>query len=141
MRPNRSVPSATVVPVLTYPDVREAVDWLTSAFGFRERLRIGAAHRSQLSVGDDGAVIVADERGDRVAPTGGPSAQHVMVRVPDVRAHRDRAAAGGARILTEPTDFEYGERQYSAEDPAGHRWVFTETLADVDPQEWGGELR
>ena len=38
----------------------------------------------------------------------------------------------------EPTDFEYGERQYTAEDLAGHQWTFTETLNDVDPKEWGG---
>jgi uncharacterized glyoxalase superfamily protein PhnB len=38
----------------------------------------------------------------------------------------------------EPTDFEYGERQYNAEDPAGHQWTFSETLADVIPEEWGG---
>ena len=38
----------------------------------------------------------------------------------------------------EPTDFEYGERQYSAADPAGHVWTFSETLADVAPEEWGG---
>jgi uncharacterized glyoxalase superfamily protein PhnB len=40
----------------------------------------------------------------------------------------------------EPTDFEYGERQYSAEDFAGHQWTFSETLADVDPSGWGGTL-
>ena len=39
------------------------------------------------------------------------------------------------------TDFEYGERQYSAEDPAGHQWTFSETLRDVAPEEWGGILR
>ena len=38
----------------------------------------------------------------------------------------------------EPTDFEYGERQYRAEDPAGHQWTFSQTLADVAPEEWGG---
>ena len=41
-------------------------------------------------------------------------------------------------ILMEPTDFEYGERQYSAEHLAGHQWTFSETLADVAPEEWGG---
>ena len=59
MKVNRSVPAATVIPVLIYPDVREAVAWLTAAFGFVERLRIGENHRSQLRVGD-GAVIVAE---------------------------------------------------------------------------------
>ena len=34
----------------------------------------------------------------------------------------------------EPIDFEYGERQYEAEDLAGHRWTFSETLADVAPR-------
>jgi uncharacterized glyoxalase superfamily protein PhnB len=38
----------------------------------------------------------------------------------------------------EPTDFEYGERQYAAEDLAGHQWTFSETLADVAPEDWGG---
>jgi uncharacterized glyoxalase superfamily protein PhnB len=61
MKRNRSIPPATVIPVLIYPDVREAVAWLCSAFGFVERLRIGEDHRSQLSVGD-GAVIVGDVR-------------------------------------------------------------------------------
>ena len=39
---------------------------------------------------------------------------------------------------SEPADFPYGERQYTAEDPAGHQWTFSETLADVAPEEWGG---
>jgi uncharacterized glyoxalase superfamily protein PhnB len=38
----------------------------------------------------------------------------------------------------EVTDFEYGERQYAAQDPAGHRWTFFETLGDVAPETWGG---
>jgi hypothetical protein len=40
----------------------------------------------------------------------------------------------------EPTDFEYGERQYTAQDPAGHRWTFSETVEDVAPETWGGKL-
>lgn len=38
----------------------------------------------------------------------------------------------------EPRDFEYGERQYQAEDFAGHQWIFSETIRDVAPEEWGG---
>jgi uncharacterized glyoxalase superfamily protein PhnB len=139
VKPNRSIPGATVVPVLIYPDVRAAVTWLCAAFGFAERLRIGDAHRSQLIVGD-GAVIVGDVHDDLNAPRPGEATHSVMVRVEDVHAHCERARAGGARILTEPADFEYGERQYSAEDPAGHRWTFTQTLEDVAPERWGGEL-
>ena len=60
MKPNRSIPSATVVPVLIYPDVRAAVAWLQAAFGFRERVKIGEDHRAQMRVGEDGAVILGD---------------------------------------------------------------------------------
>ncbi len=138
LRPNRSVPSSTVVPVLIYPDVRQAVAWLTTVFGFTERVRIGENHRSQLSFGD-GAVIVGDSRGDRRRPRAGEVTHSVMVRVEDARAHCERARRQGARIVMEPNDFEYGERQYTAEDLAGHQWTFSETLADVAPEEWGGE--
>jgi uncharacterized glyoxalase superfamily protein PhnB len=139
MRQNRSIPSATVIPVLIYPDVREAVAWLGAAFGFAERLQIGDNHRAQLSVGD-GAIIVGDVRGDRRPPRAGEATHSVMVRVDDAAAHCARARAHGARILMEPTDFDYGERQYSAEDFAGHRWTFSETLADVAPESWGGTV-
>ena len=139
MKPKRSIPSATVIPVLVYPDVREAVRWLGDAFGFEERVRIGEAHRSQLRLGE-GAVIVADVRRAQIPPRPGEVTHRVMVRVDDARAHCERARAHGARIVMEPTDFEYGERQYEAIDFAGHYWTFSETLADVAPDDWGGTL-
>jgi uncharacterized glyoxalase superfamily protein PhnB len=137
---NRSIPRASVVPVLVYPDVRAAVAWLETAFGFVEHVKIGEDHRSQLGYGD-GAVIVGDVRHDRRPPRAGEETHAVLVRVDDARAHCERARAHGATILMEPTDFEYGERQYEAEDHAGHRWTFSETLRDVAPEEWGGEAR
>jgi uncharacterized glyoxalase superfamily protein PhnB len=139
VKPNRSIPTSVVTPVLIYPDVREAVAWLTEAFGFVERVQIGENHRSQLRFGD-GAVIVGDVRHDRRPPRPGEVTHSVMVRVDDVDAHCERARTRGARILMEPRDFEYGERQYEAEDIAGHRWTFSETLADVAPGAWGGTL-
>jgi uncharacterized glyoxalase superfamily protein PhnB len=140
MQRNRSIPSATVIPVLVYPDVRAAVAFLEAAFGFVEHVKIGEDHRSQLGFGD-GAVIVGDVHGRRSAPRPGEETHAVMVRVEDARAHCERARAHGARILMEPTDFEYGERQYHAEDLAGHHWTFSQSLRDVAPEEWGGETR
>jgi uncharacterized glyoxalase superfamily protein PhnB len=141
VKANRSIPSSTVIPVLTYPDVREAVAWLEAAFGFAERLKIGEAHRSQLNVPGGGAVIAADVRHDRRPPLPGEASHSVVVRVEDANAHCERARAHGAQIVMEPIDFEYGERQYVAADLAGHRWTFSETLEDVDPVSWGGELK
>lgn len=125
---NRSVPAASVIPVLAYADVAEASEWLCEAFGFTERLRIGD-HRAQLVLGD-GAVIVTQLREPSVAST-------VHVRVEDAHAHHERATSHGAKIHNLPTDYPYGERQYSAEDPGGHRWTFSQSIADVDPASWG----
>jgi uncharacterized glyoxalase superfamily protein PhnB len=141
VRRNRSIPTATVIPVLIYPDVRQAVAWLSDAFGFEERIQIGEDHRSQLNVGDGGAVILGDIRGTRRPPREDEVTHGVMVRVEDVDAHHARAKAHGALIVDEPQTFPYGERQYTAQDPAGHQWTFSESVADVHPDEWGGTLK
>ncbi len=140
VKANRSVPQVTIIPVLIYPDVREAVAWLANAFGFRERLQIGEGHRSQLTFGDS-AVIVAEPYGDRTPPDNGKVTHQITVRIDDLKTHYEHARAHGAKIIMEPSDFPYGERQYEAQDPGGHRWVFTETIEDVDPKDWGGILK
>ena len=130
MIPNRSVPPAPVIPELPYADVAEAADWLCSAFGFRQRFRIGD-HRAQL-VYADGAVIVTRLR------EGEPrAASSVLVRIEDADSHHEQAARSGAQILQPPADYPYGERQYTAADPGGHHWTFSESIADVDPASWG----
>jgi uncharacterized glyoxalase superfamily protein PhnB len=143
VKSNRSIPPAGVVPMLVYPEVRAAVDWLSNVFGFVERTRIGESHRSQLSIGADGAVIVGDVRGAQVAPSGGVVTQIVRVRVEDAEAHHAQVAVHiqgrGGRVLEAPTDREYGERDYLVEDLAGHRWNFCETTRDVAPEDYGCE--
>jgi uncharacterized glyoxalase superfamily protein PhnB len=130
MLSNRSMPRSTVLPELAYPDIGEAIERLCEAFGFTLRIRMGN-HRAQLNVGD-GAVILIE------ADAGVSLKMSVMVRVDDVKAHHDRARRSGVHILREPTDFPYGERQYNAEDFAGHHWCFSQSIADVDPKDWGG---
>ena len=137
MKQNRSVPDVAVIPVLAYEDVREAVAWLTAAFGFLERVQIGDAHRAQLSFGD-GALIVGDTYGQRRPPRRGELTHSVIVRVDDARAHCERARSHGATITMEPKDMPFGERQYNAEDLGGHHWTFSESIADVEPEQWGG---
>lgn len=135
MKPNRSVPPASVVPVLSYPDVRAAVAWLSAAFGIVERTRIGEYHRAQMSIGADGAMIVAELRGDQ--PPDASMTHLVRVRVEDVSAQFERACAHGARVIEPVTDREYGERDFTVVDLAGHRWQFAETVRDVAPEELG----
>jgi uncharacterized glyoxalase superfamily protein PhnB len=135
---NHSAPPMTVTPVLIYPDVRAAVAWLASAFDFEERVRIGEGHRAQLAVGDDGAVVVAAAAGHKAPPTEGNITHLIKVRVRDVDAAFERACDAGAQVISDPTTFEYGERSCELADPAGHRWELTETVRDVQPEEWGG---
>ncbi|WP_211281722.1 VOC family protein [Mycobacterium szulgai] len=123
--------------MLVYPDVRAAVGWLTAAFGFIERTRIGESHRAQMSIGAEAAMIVADIAGERQPPTAGIVTHEIKVRVGDVDAQYERARAAGAKILEPPVDREYGERECTVEDLAGHRWQFSETLRDVAPEEYG----
>ncbi len=137
MRPNRSVPPSAVIPVLVYPDVRQAVAWLSAAFGFVERTRIGESHRAQRSVGEDGAMVVADVGGERQPPQEGIVTHEMKVRVDNVEAWYERARTHGVRVIEPPTDREYGERDCTVEDLAGHRWQFTETVRDVAPEEYG----
>ncbi len=130
MLKNRSVPPCTVIPVLIYPDPSFAADWLSTAFGFAVRLRI-ANHRIQMRAGE-GCFTIAE--GNVV-----PNHSHItQVRVEDALVHCERARHHGAIILTEPTDHMYGERQYNAQDFYGHKWDFTQTIADVEPESWGG---
>ena len=133
MHANRSMPACTVIPELPYPDVRQAAAWLTRALGFRERLRIGG-HRIQMQAGD-GAIVVVEGGGHE------PASRHaVMLRVADVDAQFERARAAGATVLRPPATYPYGERQCTVADPGGHVWTLSQSVADVDPADWGGEL-
>jgi uncharacterized glyoxalase superfamily protein PhnB len=138
MLSNRSAPPATVTPVLVYPDVPAAVAWLEAAFGFEERVRIGDAHRAQMRVGPDAAIVVADVGGDRGAPDGNGYTHLIKVRVADADSAFARACEQGARVVEALTTWDYGERSGIVEDIAGHRWELTQTVRDVEPEEWGG---
>jgi uncharacterized glyoxalase superfamily protein PhnB len=130
------MPRGTVIPVLGYDDLGEAVEWLCRTFGFGLRWQAGS-HRAQLAVDADSAVAVTELRG---VPGGAGAGHSVMVRVGDVDAHHERARKEGARILQPPADHPYGERQYTVEDLGGHVWTFSQTIADVAPEAWGGTM-
>ena len=125
------MPGSTVMPVVVYEDVEEAIRWLCEAFGFRERWRAGG-HRAQLGY-RGGTVVVTEPGHGRTL-----GRYEVLVRVEEVDAHHVRAVAHGAEILQPPADHPYGERQYAALDPGGNRWTFSQSIADLVPEDWGG---
>ena len=132
---NDTTARAAVIPVLVYEDLQAAHDFLVDAFGFTS----GGLHRV-----DDGTVVHAEVRhGDAAIWLHRETDEHEMasprgattspggleVVVPDVDAHYARAKAAGARIDSEPTDQDYGLREYGARDPENHRWWFSSPLS------------
>jgi MerR family transcriptional regulator, thiopeptide resistance regulator len=120
-----------VIPVLVYEDIEAAHEYLVGTFGFTS----GGIHRA-----DDGTVVHAEVRAgaapiwlhrvtaehEMASPKGAAGAHGGLeVIVPDVAAHYARAKAAGARIESEPSDQDYGLREYGVRDPEDHRWWFS----------------
>jgi len=137
---NRSAPTATVVPILVYAEVEPALEFLMRAFGFAEHLQAratdGRIHHAQLRVGE-GSIIIGRQGGPFRAPRPDEVSQSVHIGVSDVDTHFEHAKQHGARIVNVPHDMPFGERQYTAQDPGGHWWTFSQHIADVAPADWG----
>jgi PhnB protein len=131
-----------VIPMVAYEDGAAAMDWLTRAFGFRERARMlgenGRLSHGEMEAGE-GMIMLATPSPHYHAPK-----RHreecdvarkwsevpfiidgVLVYVNDVDAHCERARDAGATILSEIESGGPGKR-YRAEDLEGHRWMFME---------------
>jgi len=130
---NRTMPACTIIPVLAYEDLTRAITWLCDTFGFTERWRV-REHRAQLAFGEGAIALSARSRGESPAE----DRHSLMVRVRDVDFHFTHASRNGAKILQPPTDFPYGERQYTAVDLDGHVWTFSQSIADLAAEDWGG---
>jgi uncharacterized glyoxalase superfamily protein PhnB len=122
-----------VIPYLFYHDVPAALAFLSRAFGFVE----GARHETprggmHADMSLDGRRIMMGNGGDEWHYHSPREAQvatmGVFVYLRDVQAHYERAKAAGAEIEQEPADHGYG-RTYTARDPEGHPWFFTEAPA------------
>ena len=128
---NRSMPSSSIIPVLTCRDFDQTINWLSEMFGFRERWRAGE-HRAQLSFGNSTIVVTRQATDLEIHNSA------MLVRVDDVMEHFKRVRDKGVTVLRAPQVFPYGEMQYTVEDPDGTVWTFSESVRDVAPEEWGG---
>ena len=119
-----------VIPVLTYQDIAAAHDFLVQAFGFTA----GGVDRSSDGIAVHGEVRAGNmsiwlHRVTAEHQLASPAAIDVansglVVQVDDVDAHYERARSAGAQIDSGPVDQPYGQREYGARDPEGHRWWF-----------------
>ena len=116
----------TLYPSLRYNDAPAAIDFLERAYGFQRRQVIenpdGTIAHAELGFGPS-ILMIGSERED---PLRGPQAGRgwLYVAVDDVDAACDRARAGGAEIVHEPFETDYGSRDFTARDPEGNVWSF-----------------
>ncbi|SCL18902.1 Uncharacterized conserved protein PhnB, glyoxalase superfamily [Micromonospora pallida] len=115
----------TVYPILTYPDVRAAIDWLQAAYDCTvhavHEARDGSVAHAELLLGT-GMIMLGPQRHPRPRPA--DDEWSLYVAVDDVDTHCARARAAGAEIVRKPSDTDYGSRDYSARDLAGNVWAF-----------------
>ena len=135
---DRSEPRAHVVPVLRVANVRAAVAWYAQVFGFVDRLQTPDGHPSQLGLPGGGELLVGEARPLPRRPSDGRSPE-ILMKVEDAAATFARAVENGAAVVFELRDIEAGERQATIDDGFGHRWLLTQTLADIAPEQWGGK--
>lgn len=121
------VPS--IYPALLYRDAKAAIQQLTEAFGFTQVAVYegddGSVMHAELAYGNGAVMLGSKGRGgvfDKVMEAAGPAGVYIVVD--DVDAHHRRAAEHGVEILMEPTDQEYGSRDYMARDAEGNVWSF-----------------
>ena len=122
----------TLCPYLYYEDGVAALEWLSKAFGFRERMRMmnadGTMGHAEMELGD-GVILMGSPPAHKSPAHLGQVTVGIYVHVDDVDAHLERAKAAGAQVDGEPVDQPYGVRSYGALDPGGHQWWFSKPLA------------
>jgi uncharacterized glyoxalase superfamily protein PhnB len=131
---NRSVPSDTMVAHILYRDVAATCVWLCRVFGCVEHFRYGMPV-SGIQVRFGNAVIMLKEADEAPVRSALPA---VTIFLADVDTHYTRAVEAGAMIFEQLHETVYGERQYGAEDPEGQRWLFSQHVRDLSPEDWGG---
>jgi uncharacterized glyoxalase superfamily protein PhnB len=121
---------ANIYPCLTYRDPAAAIEWLTRAFGFEQRMAApgpdGTIVHAELTLGP-GVIMLGSAKAERgwLSPLDLPAVnQSVCVYVEDPAAHYQRAKAAGAEMVFEYKDYDYGGSGYTAKDLEGHSWTF-----------------
>jgi uncharacterized glyoxalase superfamily protein PhnB len=132
-----------VIPAASYQNPRAAIDWLQRAFGFEIEMMIedekGDPVHTEMSYGGGWIMVGSEWDASTKSPAsiGRVCTQTIHIHLDeDVNAHCERARAGGAEIMQEPSTQFYGDRTYRARDPEGHIWTFGQTVQVMTPAEW-----
>lgn len=121
-----------VVPYLLYEDAGAAMDWLIRVFGFTERVRDrqsdGTVRHGELLLDNGGVIMLGSPGAGFLGPAKlGQVTQMQCITITDLLAHRERTRAAGIEV-SEVSLRAGRARNYTVDDPEGHRWYFSEPL-------------
>lgn len=126
--------NSSIIPCMRYDDAPAMIDWLCATFGFEAqavyRNEDGSVAHAQLTCGGGMLMLGSNTRRDspwgrlirQPAEVGGVETQSAYIVVADADAVYAKARAGGAEILIDIKDEDYGGRGFTCRDPEGHIW-------------------
>jgi len=120
--------TVTFYPSVLYRDADTAMNWLEHTLGFERREdhrdEKGNVQHAEMSLGS--AIVMVGSAGVGREPFRSLPAAGSLIycAVQDVDALYTRARAAGAEIPLEPTDTDYGSRDFTVRDPEGNLWAF-----------------
>ena len=136
---NRSLPTDTVLPLVMYRNLEQALVWLSKTFGFVEHYHYGnPISGAQMAAGN--AWIMLKLARHATPKELGFGTQSLTVFIEDIHPHFERAKSAGVTLLEDLHETVYGELQYAAEDLDGHHWLFSRHARDLDPAQWGAAV-
>lgn len=130
MAASATIEPPRIFPTFQYRDATAMIDWLEGIFGFSVRAKYmdgdKIAH-AELAFGSSMIMLGSTKDnayGDMVGKPNDTGGKSLYIVVEDPDALYRKAKAAGVRIEEEPTDRDYGSREFICRDPEGNVWCF-----------------
>ena len=123
----------TVTPFLNVKGMGKLIEFLKSAFGAEEIMRMagpdGTAVHAEVNIGNSRIML------GEIMQQNQPSSSYFYVYVNDADAMFKRAIGAGASAVSQPGDQFWGDRMGTVKDPFGNTWSVATHKEDPTPQE------
>ena len=124
----------TVTPFINVKGVAKMIDFLKSALGAEEVMRMpgpdGTVMHAEVSIGNSRLML-----GEPMQQGPTPTSSSFYVYVSDVDSMYKRATGAGAKSVSPPTDQFWGDRMASLQDSFGNTWSLATHKEDPTPDE------
>jgi PhnB protein len=134
MKKVKAIPEGygTVTPFLSVKQTAKLIDFLKSAFGAEEVMRMpgpgGVVMHAEVNIGNSRLMLSE-------ATQSAPSSSSFYLYVKDVDTQYQRALSAGATSESAPTDQFWGDRMATVKDSFGNTWSIATHKEDPSPEE------